>query len=550
MLCSGILTGCDVLNRSEAIISDGSNTPSIRPHKIDMTEVHGFAIAENTSYNPSTKADNDGDGWDDETGEVIENMPNGGAVVNTSPYSLYTIDENGELHLSIFYFEVVEANGDNGKTDITQTQRELSNALQIVPSLITDFGKYILFSNCQFAINDADMSQNALEICENFIRFMPDPEYCNITYLIRKSDGALFDVTDMTGRNSYFTYREFWDKTGLVNAFTEIPSDSYTTSVQGNIFTRSDWPRGIYKFVDDGDAIDISLVTQIGKMDGEHFCVDKDENIYVKSPEKCYIDIYYGNGKGFNMIEVSDDCYYNLLQFFTDKAGNPYIVTKAKEDVLHSETDENGNIINEYHDTYEYFKIWKIDESGVSEIAKIQLDKDFWWGTYFHNDDGDEINALWHEGWNGNKLVWVWQVRTPDDKNAKCVFTFTYDPDTKELLAARPSDEIQAVINNSEKLICGKKCHAATIKNNKVEVHEFDILEGSLRTYSLDVDLSAIIMTGSTITKFQGFPYLMIYGRHKTNGTDVRIMINLINGENNSTFSSDSRNVVSFFRIN
>lgn len=56
MLCLGILTGCDVLNGREDII----NTPSMRLHKIDMTGVHGFAIAENTSDTPSTKADNDG----------------------------------------------------------------------------------------------------------------------------------------------------------------------------------------------------------------------------------------------------------------------------------------------------------------------------------------------------------------------------------------------------------------------------------------------------------------------------------------------------------
>ena len=89
------VSACDEIG-TQAVLN---TEPSIRPQKIDMTGVQGFAIVENTSNAPRTKADINGDGVDDD-------MPNGngGEAVTTSPYALYTIDENGELHASIFYF--------------------------------------------------------------------------------------------------------------------------------------------------------------------------------------------------------------------------------------------------------------------------------------------------------------------------------------------------------------------------------------------------------------------------------------------------------------
>ena len=43
---------------------------------------------------------------------------------------------------------------------------------------------------------------------------------------------------------------------------------------------------------------------------------------------------------------------------------------------------------------------------------------------------------------------------------------------------------------------------------------------------------------------------MTIEGRSPVNGANVTFTIDLINGDNNSTFAPDGRNVVSFFRIN
>ena len=88
---AGLNTDIDGDGVIDGTIPSNPSTPSIRPQKIDMTGVQGFAIVENTSNAPRTKADINGDGVDDD-------MPNGngGEAVNTSPYALYTIDENGE----------------------------------------------------------------------------------------------------------------------------------------------------------------------------------------------------------------------------------------------------------------------------------------------------------------------------------------------------------------------------------------------------------------------------------------------------------------------
>ena len=167
-------TACDEIRTQAGInadldgdgIIDGTNpsTPSIRPYKIDMAGVQGFAIVESTSNAPRTKADRDGDGVDDD-------MPNGNGVVNTSPYSLYNIDENGDLQVSIFYFEVAPSEDgqvNNGPNE--QVLKELTGVLQIVPSLVTDLGKYILFSGCQYHIADSEISDEAKTICDTFIQ--------------------------------------------------------------------------------------------------------------------------------------------------------------------------------------------------------------------------------------------------------------------------------------------------------------------------------------------------------------------------------------------
>lgn len=262
-------TACDGLNTSNP------STPSIRPQTIDLTGVQGFAIVENTSNASRTKADTNGDGVDDD-------MPNGnaGEVANTSPYALYTIDKNGELHASIFYFEVVPSEDGSTDTPNTEVLKEISNALQVVPSLVTNLGKYILFSGCEYHIVDTEISDDALSICEIFIQQNYKP---NMVYLIRKADGALFDLTDRfffcyTADNDWNAayYTPHYEGSGYY-----IPSATYLTSQQNNLFILGSQPLSVYKVEDNGDAVDFRQLTQQLESRCMFFSIDATENIYI-----------------------------------------------------------------------------------------------------------------------------------------------------------------------------------------------------------------------------------------------------------------------------
>ena len=130
ILCSVILIGCETSGNTGN--TGNSTPPQIRPAKIDLNGVCGFAVVENSSNTAKTRA------YGNETDNENEE--------SSCSHSLYTIDENGELHISIFYFEVVPSEGGDTENPQTEIMKEVSNALQVVPSLVSDLGKYILFS--------------------------------------------------------------------------------------------------------------------------------------------------------------------------------------------------------------------------------------------------------------------------------------------------------------------------------------------------------------------------------------------------------------------
>ena len=99
-------------------------------------------------------------------------------------------------------------------------------------------------------------------------------------------------------------------------------------------------------------------------------------------------------------------------------------------------------------------------------------------------------------------------------------------------------------------LLSGIKSYGVNIRSNTIEINEIDIVNKSYRQYSFNVDISYIKSQSYVATMLNEIPYLFVHGKSSESGADVSFSINLANGENNSTFSTDNRNVVSFFRIN
>ncbi len=535
------LSGCEGL-RSYDELTDSTN-PTIRPQKIDMTGVQGFAIVENNSNAPRTKADVNGDGVDDD----IPNG-NGGEMANTSPYALYTIDENGELHVSIFYFEVVPS--EDGSTDASYTEvlKEVSKALQIVPSLVTDLGKYILFSGCKYQIIASDISEEALSICHAHIS---KNTKLNMTYMIRKSDGGLFDLSDQPIFSYYANSYNSWHfdhsycnnydpNTGSGNRWTYIPEFTYTTSSKGNLFIRGTY---ISKIEDKRNSITVKQMTlypntNTPRSSYRNFAVDNDENIYdifLEKNEKVKIDIYNANS-GYNIYELKASLVKtpSLLDIdvVTDESGIPYIFLIGE-----------GKIINNGVGQHVMIAISAVASNGTVAILKEDIVQ-----TPFKLENKVNCHYL---GYYNNCFNWFLQYTPRYGTSMPLGDILSYNNTTHTWSLNPIASGLMSMISaNYDVLISGKKFYGIYLNGNDIEVTEIDIVSESTRKYTLTIDIPAIVSPSYNACMVQNTPYFTIEGRNTINGAGISITVNLINGENNSTFASDTRKILTFFRIN
>lgn len=487
ILCSVILIGCET--------SGNGIPPQIRPAKIDLNGVRGFAIVENSSNTAETRA---------------------GGEESSYSHSLYTIDENGELHLSIFYFEVVPSEGGGTENSKTEVMQEVSKALQVVPSLVSDLGKYILFSGCRYEMNDIIMSDEARAICERYTQYNSEQ---NMTFLIRKSDGALFDLS-----NQYiFTY-SYFNNDGDENYTTEyfndptafawhIPTDKYMTSRKGNLYTLADHADRVYQIVDNGNAIDVKLMTQ--DYWNASFIVDANENIYIDAETtEGYIDVYLSNGK-FDVIDMRG--YYRKYMKYDDNNIAYLFYGKGYFD------DEKEGI------EVGFFTAGTLLDGKCIERNKSEIVVDEWWEHYYI-------------GYSNGDFKWFL---------SSALKILTYNKDRDEwILEDIPEDLRNIYTEKYDLLLSGIKSYGVNVKGNTIEINEIDMVNKSYRQYSFDVDISFIKAQSYYAAMANETPYLFITGKSSESGADVSFMINLANGENNSTFATDNRNVVSFFRIN
>ena len=411
---------------------------SIRPANIDLNGVTGFVIMDNST--------------------VITTK---GKANDASPQALYSIDENGDIKVTIFYFEVVEEGEE--ETSDNEVMKEISNTLQIVPSLVTDLGNYILFSRCQCQIIDSDTSDDVRAICERFIEnFNGKGEN---DYIIRKSDGALFEVP---GHN-IFTYESY----GKNNEMIYIPEYTYMISPKGNIFSRTG---KVSKIEDNGD--DAITVRQMTHYDNHYysstcrnFAIDSDENVYDIfgyysdcGRKNSQIEIYYATG-GFNVHDILPTwilpSWNNVSAFdvITDKFDIPYIFLKYDGAV---EIGEYGNVkpgtgfisasitngvvktegegfFNEYYD-------YPRDESGYYSKAKYR-----YLGTY------------------DNCIKW-YSIAVADlfDDDQPLIVILSYDTNTQEWSLEERITQIMPT--DYDVFAKDKKCYGVTLEDGLINV--------------------------------------------------------------------------------
>ena len=500
-----------------------------------MDGVKGFAVLGNA---PSTKSNTKSD-----------DIP--------APYSLYNIDENGQISLSVFYYDAkvtrpVKVTEEDGSShwviaDDEDTQEiienELKGAIQLVPSLMTDLGKYILFSGCRFNVCRSDLSEELQQICDMIIENLHRRhEYYADEYLLRKSDGALFDITEQ----EIFSY--YCDGSGIntcsrlsedISSLESIVEDTYFIH-NDNIYVKSR-NNGVYKIVDNGNAIDISRVTQNECFD--KFVMDKDGNLYaLKRPwDGTFFELHiYLAGGGFDIKYYDRDSYVDMD---TDNQGNAYLFTKEYM-ITSNEVVGKGFIVTsladgQAHEVYNTgMDFWMFDTDGSSAPTNLL--------TYLENFNGQDrfVRPL---KFQNNTFMWLFGV----GGYYYTTWLLKYTPDQNEAQIVDVPDNVKSAFKAQyDSMSLGKVCCGVRVDGLNIEVTQIDILNETVFTNTFEIEaLSSILDQRYVITNFTT-PTLYIKGRSNITGEPVVISVNLFTGENSASFAGDAREVVTLLRIN
>ena len=548
------ISGDEIHNES----FDKYRTTDARLVRLDMDGVKGFAVLGNAPYTKSnTKSDD---------------IP--------AQYSLYNIDENGQISLSVFYYDAkvtrpVMVTDEDGSShweiaDDEDTQEiienELQGAIQLVPSLMTDLGKYILFSGCRFNVCRSDLSEELQQICDMIIENLHGRHgYYADEYLLRKSDGALFDINEQE-IFSYYWIDPYVMDSGIftcsrlsedIGSLESIVEDTYFIH-NDNIYVKSR-NNGVYKIVDNGNAIDISRVTQNECFD--KFVMDKDGNLYaLKRPwDGTFFELHsYLAGGGFDIKYYDRRSYVDMD---TDNQGNAYLFTKES---VHTNNGlvGKGFIVTsladgQAHEVYNTgMDFWMFDIDGRPANLLYYLDN--YGGLY-----GTESGELFYDRFarplkfQNNTFMWLfggpeWEYGG-DDLSYLYYKTWLlkYTPDQNEAQIVDVPDNVKSAFKAQyDAMSLGKVCCGVRVDGLNIEVTQIDILNETVFTNTFEIEALSSILDQSYVIINITTPTLYIRGRSNITGEPVVISVNLFTGENSASFAGDAREVVTLLRIN
>ena len=512
---------------------DELNILRIRPKRIDINNSKGFVVFNNTSVLTRSGIDTA------DSTDVKEE------IIPSSPYALYNIDNNGNIQLTVFYFEV-EAGEDSTSVEV---QKELSDALQLVPSIMTDLGDFLLFSFCRLQlINPTSLSEETLKFCNSIQNdeflfsqiFNCSPEYRDrLVYLIRKTDGAMFDLTTQqifTYAYSALNYQGCYEDTIYDQGYwidrlnnVVLAPDKYRISEQGNIFCAGS--NKIYKISNNGDKIDVSTMTQHLET-FDTFDIDAEENIYIPvwtingGGADYSVHIYKSRG-GFNMSELDEGYYLDMQK---DDKGNMFLFRTSNNFYgFQAISLQDGNCTSLYKSD--------MDNNESLDMTCFYFDsvcKDFNYFSTFLGCDNGEFKWL-YGGYRANTYSGI---------------LLSYDTTTNcAKVLDVPANVETALSEKYDAIILGNHNIGVRINNDSIEFTDFDILAEKVNKRSYVVEAFKDMVGKKCIISEIGSK-VYVCGKSTLDGTDIHVSVDLKTGENMATYGSDSRNVVSLVRIN
>lgn len=548
----------------------------IKPVGIDLTGVTGIVVAAKGDA-PLTRA-----------GENMAGVQN----------SLYSVDEEGNIKLMIFYYEVVaqeipEVDDNSGESDSSsendgadkpedteeetedyaaQIQREMSLAVQAIPTHITDLGKYILFSECHYSVDESLLSEDAKAVIQEYIERNSAKDF-----LIRKSDGGLYDVTgfikivkDKEGKVLDGFYC-IWDLNDVlfVGSGDPLPDESYTgswTTAQKPPYIDELFVLGhdaVYRVEDRGDALDFIPMTNKLR-NTESFAMDSNGHIYLFSAsnemQRFQNEWYLDNYHDYCMVQ-SEEPYYSVETYSPEKKFNIIDLKFGGEE------------------DWGFYKMIGCVSSSIKKIETIKqrvsvlsLTWECCWYNYYgqwhRNDYKTNDECLICDVLEDGQLKRRTNLELPSDiQKIKCVGPYTYSVITSEKaytvslsfsstrwsskqvaadLTMLNPDNYDFSYNPEDDVFCGVK-----LEGNTVVIKKYTDL-GELvveRTVELDIPVN-LIKPETTFGVRDNVLYLDITARTDDGGY-YSSSFNLETGEGDSSIEVPPiPGIVTYFKIN
>lgn len=482
----------------------------IKPVRVDIKGVKSLLVTNNRNR-MLTKAD-----------DVEE---------TNAPYALYGVDRNGKVNLTVFYYEVNVVESDSTGVDsyAQVIEQRLSEAIQIVPSIITDLDKYILFSGCCYYINELVISEELYPVCASFVE-SERAKGNGRTFMIRKDDGALFDVSTF----GFLRYASDDDREARYEEYISgsyVAEDSFAITRSGLLVIG---PRGVYKLENNAVNSDAVDFRPIGS--SSFNCIASDqygENILL-----------YDSPISSNMDPMPE----------FDDLNDLYLWEQQEHCFSYADLyDNSGNlkVVKFYPPIGRVLDVVPITDSQDGASLCVLVHHDNQLRLYSNADGGNDFRVYQSEYVDG-ELTLIdseWSTRDFLVRNSLSYRVIHYDQyggwPCKPILQvvkdiAIPENQYDYFYSSGEYL------YAVKLNDYTLHVAVYDEMLAIQSEQIIPVELpSDVIITNHY---FSGSD-LIYQGRYSSGGGQWSMRIDFITNKSNST-QYEGLNVVTFFKIN
>lgn len=434
---------------------------------------------------------------------------------SNTPYALYSLDESGNVYLTIFQYEIDSPDMDADEK--AEQEQIASQSVRLVPSLISDVEKYLLFTDCRLYLDEELSSEELIKAFEELGFYSDESSGPQKTYLVRKSDGAIFDITDYP----YFSYisPESYVRNDRFSAYEYSGSNTYYSgsmldnrkyqfSKDGSLYLGSAYGQ-VYKLNDNDSSVEIRQITHNNDY-ALYFFIDDSENLIFCSGYEWYA---YLSGGGFTKYED----YFHMGEYSTMLVHNGkfylFAIDNHRESPVYNVGISNGAI-------------------NFEQVAVLPENNKSHYFDRFYGVHGGK--AVW--AYISNADVFASEKITYDFATGKLTFTtLPYEFRDKHFWQVGVDLKMSGIdyVDNGNSIT--------------ISYMTLDVVSESVESHSKTVELPPMIDKNC----YHDGVNFYVTGRSTADGSEINLVISIFGDEEAEViFGGDDRTVVTVFKLN